>query len=76
MEYVIKHKDLVRLDQEDKRAHGWYVRVRFMGATHSKFFSDHKCGGRYSSLMACLAWREVMGKHLGKVLGSQRHLFH
>ena len=41
-----KHKDVARIDQEDKRTHGWYVRVRFQGTTHSKFFSDGKCGGR------------------------------
>jgi len=54
-----KHKDVARIDQEDKRTHGWYVRVRFQGTTHSKFFSDGKCGGRYSSLLAALTWRDT-----------------
>ncbi|MEN8142257.1 MAG: hypothetical protein ABFQ82_01510 [Thermodesulfobacteriota bacterium] len=40
-----KHKDVARIDQESKRTHGWYVRVRFKGKTHSKFFSDKKTGG-------------------------------
>ena len=62
-----KHKDVARIDQEDKRTHGWYVRVRFNGTTHSKFFSDRKCGGRYASLLAALAWRDVTEKQLGKV---------
>ncbi len=64
---VEKHKDVARIDQEDKRTHGWYVRVRFQGTTHSKFFSDGKCGGRYSSLLAALAWRDATEKKIGKV---------
>ncbi len=30
-----KHKDIARIDQETKRTHGWYVRVRFLGKTHA-----------------------------------------
>ncbi len=62
-----KHKDISRLDQEAKRTHGWYVRVRFQGKTHAKFFSDRKCGGRYSSLLAAIAWRDRLEQELGKV---------
>lgn len=62
-----KHKDVARIDQESKRTHGWYVRVRFYGKTHSKFFSDKKNGGRYSSLLAALAWRDKTERDLGKV---------
>jgi hypothetical protein len=62
-----KHKDIARIDQESKRTHGWYVRVRFKGTTHSKFFSDGKCGGRYSSLLAALAWRNETEASLGKI---------
>ena len=61
-----KHKDIARIDQDIKRTHGWYVRVRFRGETHSKFFSDRKCGGRYSSLLAALAWRDKTETELGK----------
>ena len=68
-----KHKDVARIDQEEKRTHGWYVRVRFQGTTHSKFFSDGKCGGRYSSLLAALTWRDTMEKNLGKIR-TDKHL--
>lgn len=61
-----KHKDIARIDQEEKRTHGWYVRVRYFGKTHSKFFSDRKCGGRYSSLLSALAWRDKIESKLGK----------
>jgi hypothetical protein len=62
-----KHKDIARIDQDIKRTHGWYVRVRYLGKTYSKFFSDRKCGGRYSSLLAALAWRDKTEIKLGKV---------
>jgi hypothetical protein len=68
-----KHKDVARIDQESKRTHGWYVRVRFLGTTHSKFFSDKKNGGRYSSLLASLAWRDKKEKELGKQR-TDRHI--
>lgn len=61
-----KHKDIARIDQQEKRTHGWYVRVRYLGETHSKFFSDKKNGGRYSSLLSALAWRDQLEEKLGK----------
>jgi hypothetical protein len=62
-----KHKDIARIDQEHKHNHGWYVRVRFLGKTYPKFFSDKKCGGRYSSLLQAISWRNKTEKKLGKV---------
>ncbi len=62
-----KHKDIARIDQDSKRTHGWYVRVRFLGKTHSKFFSDKKCGGRYSSLLSAISWRDKIEKKIGKI---------
>lgn len=68
-----KHKDIARIDQEEKRTHGWYVRVRYFGKTYSKFFSDGKCGGRYSSLLEALAWRDQTEIELGKQR-TDRHI--
>lgn len=68
-----KHKDIARIDQDEKRTHGWYVRVRFCGRTYSKFFSDRKCGGRYSSLLSALAWRDKTEVELGK-LRTDKHI--
>ncbi len=68
-----RHKDIARIDQEIKRTHGWYVRVRFQGKTHSKFFSDKKCGGRYSSLLSAISWRDTTEKSLGKIR-TNKHL--
>ena len=68
-----KHKDIARIDQESKRTHGWYVRVRYFGKTYSKFFSDRKCGGRYSSLLSALAWRDKTEADIGK-LRTDKHI--
>ena len=68
-----KQKDIARIDQETKRTHGWYVRVRFQGKTYSKFFSDKKCGGQYSSLLSAIAWRDTTEKKLGKIR-TNKHL--
>lgn len=68
-----RHKDIARIDQESKRTHGWYVRVRFGGTTHSKFFSDRKCGGRYSSLLSAMAWRDQIEAKFGKIR-SDKHI--
>ncbi|MDF1578428.1 MAG: AP2/ERF family transcription factor [Desulfurivibrionaceae bacterium] len=65
-ETASKHKDIARIDQESKRSHGWYVRVRYFGKNHSKFFSDKKNGGRNSALLAAIAWRDSTRKKIGK----------
>lgn len=67
-----KHKDVARIDQESKRTFGWYVRVRFLGKNHSKFFADKKCGGKELSLVAAVAWRDATEKEIGKPR-SDRH---
>jgi len=65
--FIEKHKDIARIDQESKRTHGWYVRVRYVGKIHSKFFSDRKHGGRNSSLLSAISWRDKTEKKLGKI---------
>ena len=62
-----KHKDIVRIDQAIKKTHGWYVRVRFKGKVHSKFFSDKKNGGKSSGLLSAILWRNKTEKKIGKV---------
>ena len=60
------NKDIVRIDQESKRTFGWYVRVRFKGKTHSKFFADKINGGKNSALLAAITWRDKTRKKIGK----------
>ena len=66
MKGISGHKDVARIDQESKSTHGWYVRVRFKGKTHSRFFSDKKNGGKNSSLLSAIAWRDGTEKKIGK----------
>jgi len=68
-----KHKDIARIDQESKRTYGWYVRVRYLGKTHSKFFSDKKFDGKAKSLLAAVAWRDATEKAVGKPR-TDRHM--
>lgn len=68
-----KHKDIARIDQVSKHTYGWYVRVRFNRKTHSKLFSDIKHGGRESSLLAAIAWRDQTESSLGK-LRTDKHI--
>lgn len=65
-----KHQHISRIDQESKRTHGWYVRVRFKGENHSKFFSDLLHGGRDRSLLTAIAWRDSKEKEIGKPRAS------
>lgn len=61
-----KHKDIARIDQESKRTYGWYVRVRYKGRQHSKFFADKMNGGKNSALLAAISWRDKTRRKLGK----------
>lgn len=69
----LKHKDIARIDQASKRTYGWYARVRYLGKTHSKFFSDKKCGGKNSGLLSAIVWRDDTEKALGKPR-TDRHM--
>jgi len=70
---VSGHKDIARIDQESKRTFGWYVRVRFLGKTSSKFFSDRKHGGKAAGLLAAKSWRNDTEKKVGKPR-TDRHI--
>ncbi len=39
-----------RIDQVEKKNHGWYVRVTFKGTVTQKFFSDKSNGGKSKAL--------------------------
>lgn len=67
-----KHKDISRIDQESKATHGWYVRLAFKGKAYTKFFSDRKFGGKYSALLAALAWRNETEAAIGKIRTDKR----
>ncbi len=69
-----KLKGIARIDQEDKRTHGWYVRVLFKGEMHCKFFSDRKQGGPHAARLAALAWRNDTEVALGKIRTDKHYV--
>ncbi len=62
-----KHKDISRIDQDTRKTHGWYVRVRFLGKSHDKYFSDRLHGGKDATLDKALSWRNATEMEIGKV---------
>lgn len=61
-----RHKSVSRIDQPDKRTHGWYVRVRFRGKEASKFFPDLQSGGKRKALVAAIKHRDRTEREVGK----------
>ncbi len=43
-------KGISRIDQPDKKTHGWFVRFYKNGKIHSRFASDSKYGGKQKAL--------------------------
>ncbi len=60
-----KYKGISRIDQIEKKTHGWYLRIRHQGVMRSKFFSDNKHHGREAALQAAIVYRNVLEKNLG-----------
>ena len=49
-----------RIDQPEKKNHGWYVRVTLKGTTQQKFFADKANGGKNKALKAAQAHRDIL----------------
>ena len=60
------YKGICRIDQPERKTHGWYVRVRFNGEQRSKFFSDEINGGREEALEEAVRYRNRTEQELGK----------
>jgi hypothetical protein len=41
---------ITRIDQPEKKNHGFYVRITHLGKTHQKYFPDKSSGGRAKAL--------------------------
>ncbi len=57
-----------RIDQPEKKNHGWYVRVTDKGKTEQKFFADKSHSGKTKALKAAQAHRD----HLVTLLPPNR----
>jgi hypothetical protein len=60
------YKGISRIDSEQKKMHGWYVRVRLTNVTKAKFISDLKHGGKEAALQKAVECRNQLEQELGK----------
>ena len=55
-----------RIDQPEKKNHGFYVRITHSGTTQQKYFPDKANGGKTKALAAARAFRDGVLKKLPK----------
>ena len=55
-----------RIDQPEKKNHGFYVRITNKGKTSQKFFPDKSCGGKSKAQKMAKAFRDKIFKKLPK----------
>ncbi|HQZ26962.1 MAG TPA: hypothetical protein PK648_02345 [Verrucomicrobiales bacterium] len=54
---------ITRIDQPEKKNHGFYVRISHKGKSHQKYFPDKSLGGKTKALKAAKAHRdEILAK--------------
>lgn len=51
-------KCISRIDQPERKTHGWYVRINYFGDQIRKFFSDFAYGGKWKAHARAVAWRD------------------
>jgi hypothetical protein len=51
---------ITRIDQPEKKNHGFYVRVTHRGKNHQKYFPDKSLGGKPKALKAAKAFRDEL----------------
>ena len=57
---VKRLKHISRVEQEQKRQYGWFVRLMRDGVMHQKFFYDSAHGGKSSALLRAIAYRDEL----------------
>ena len=55
-----------RIDQPEKKNHGFYVRITNKGKTTQKFFPDKSCGGKSKAQKMAKAFRDKIFNKLPK----------
>ncbi len=53
-----------RIDQPEKKNHGWYVRITLKGETQQKFFADKTHSGKNKALKAAQTHRDQLVSNL------------
>lgn len=55
-------RGISRIDQREKRTHGFFVRLQRRGITRNAFFADQSCGGKRRALRAAQKYFRVLEK--------------
>jgi hypothetical protein len=79
MNSIPKDFGISRIDQPDKKNHGWYVRISLNGETWLKFFPDKKLGGKRHSRKAAEVYRnQIVAKlpeeRVGQITRRRRRI--
>jgi len=53
-------RGISRIDQREKRTHGFFVRLQRRGISHNAFFADQSCGGKRRALRAAQRYFRVL----------------
>lgn len=51
---------ITRIDQPEKKNHGFYVRITHRGKSHQKYFPDKSLGGKNKALSAAKKYRDSL----------------
>jgi len=57
---------ITRIDQPDKKNHGFYVRITHKGKSHQKYFPDKGLGGKTKALKAAREYRDKLLSRMPK----------
>ncbi|NNE91635.1 MAG: hypothetical protein HKN23_08310 [Verrucomicrobiales bacterium] len=57
---------ITRIDQPEKKNHGFYVRITHKGKTQQKYFPDKSCGSKTKALKAAREYRDGLVAKLPK----------
>lgn len=66
MSASISNYGITRIDQPEKKNHGFYVRITHRGKTQSKYFPDKSLGGKTEALKAAREHRDALVAKLPK----------
>ena len=55
-------RGISRIDQKEKRTHGFFVRLQRRGISHNAFFADQSCGGKRRALRAAQKYFRILEK--------------
>jgi hypothetical protein len=66
MKFSRPNYGISRIDQPEKRNHGWFVRITLKGEVNSKFFADKSHEGKTAALAEARRHRDALVKKLPK----------